>query len=89
MKPTCVSTMSAFQDVINQKAGDALTKAIDPEKLKVAIPSEFLDYHPRIDSARFIDDAGQLAAEINMSALIPEEKVTSLVKHLIDRKIAK
>jgi hypothetical protein len=74
---------------MNQKAADALTKAIDPEKLKLAIPSEFLDYSPKIDSARFIDDAGQLAAEINMSALIPAEKVTALVKDLIDKRTTK
>src|SRR5216683_697154 len=74
---------------VNQKAADALTKAIDPEKLTLAIPSEFLDYSPKIDSARFIDDAGQLAAEINMSALIPAEKVTALVKDLIDKRTTK
>lgn len=70
---------------VNQKATDALTKAIDPEKLKLAIPSEFQEYNPSIDSARFIDDAGQLAAEINMSALIPAEKVTAIIKDLIDK----
>jgi hypothetical protein len=74
---------------INQKAADALTKAIDPEKLKLAIPSEFQDYNPKIDSARFIDDGGQLAAEINMSALIPAEKVTSLLQDLIDKRATK
>ena len=74
---------------INQKAADALTKAIDPEKLKLAIPSEFQDYNPKIDSARFIDDGGQLAAEINMSALIPAEKVTAVLQDLIDKRITK
>jgi hypothetical protein len=74
---------------INQKAADALNKAIDPEKLKLAIPSEFQEYNPNIDSARFIDDAGQLAAEMNMSALIPAEKVTALIKDLIDKRTAK
>ena len=74
---------------VNQKAADALNKAIDPEKLKLAIPSEFQEYNPNIDSARFIDDAGQLAAEMNMSALIPAEKVTALIKDLIDKRTAK
>jgi hypothetical protein len=74
---------------VNQKAADALTKAIDPEKLKLAIPSEFQEYNPSIDSARFIDDAGQLAAEINMSALIPAEKVTAIIKDLIDKRTNK
>ena len=74
---------------INQKAADALTKAIDPEKLKLAIPSEFQDYNPKIDSARFIDDGGQLAAEINMSALIPVEKVTVVLHDLIDMRTTK
>jgi hypothetical protein len=71
---------------VNQKAQDALNKAIDPEKLRLAIPAEFQEFNPSIDSARFIDDAGQLAAEINMSALIPAEKVTEMIKDLVDRK---
>ena len=74
---------------VNQKAADALNKAIDPEKLKLAMPSEFQEYNPTIDSARFIDDGGQLAAEMNMSALIPAEKVTALIKDLIDKRTAK
>ena len=71
---------------VNQKAQDALNKAIDPEKLKLAIPAEFQEFNPSIDSARFIDDGGQLAAEINMSALIPAAKVTAMIKDLIDKK---
>jgi hypothetical protein len=71
---------------VNQKAQAALNKAIDPEKLKLAIPPEFQEFNPTIDSARFIDDAGQLAAEINMSALIPAAKVTEMIKDLIDKK---
>jgi hypothetical protein len=58
-------------------------------KLKLAIPSEFLDFNPKIDGARFIGDSGQLAAEINMSALIPAEKVTALVTELIDKRSTK
>ncbi len=71
---------------INQKAQDALNKAIDPEKLRLAIPAEFQEFNPTIDSARFVDDSGQLAAEINMSALIPAAKVTAMIKGLIDKK---
>src|SRR5262249_11433836 len=71
---------------INQKAQDALNKAIDPEKLKVAIPAEFQEFNPTIDSARFIDDVGQLPAKINMSAQIPAAKVTAVIKDLIDNK---
>ncbi|WP_316228257.1 hypothetical protein [Bradyrhizobium sp. SZCCHNR1039] len=71
---------------INQKAQDTLNRAVDPEKLKLAIPAEFQEFNPKIDSARFIDDGGQLAAEINMSALIPAAKVTAMIKDLIDKK---
>ena len=71
---------------VNQKAQEALTKAIDPEKLRLAVPAEFQEFHPSIDSARFIEDSGHLAAEMSMSALIPAAKVTELIKDLIDKK---
>lgn len=71
---------------INEKAYDALVKAIDPTKLKVTIPEAFQGFNPQIDNARFIDDGGQLAAEIDMSALIPAGKITEMIKELIDRK---
>jgi hypothetical protein len=71
---------------INEKAQNALSKAIDPEKLKLAIPDEFEQFNPQIEAARFIDDGGQLAAELTMSALIPASKVTEMIKDLIDKK---
>jgi hypothetical protein len=72
---------------INQKAADALRKAIDPEKLKLSIPEQFQQFNPKIDSARFIDHEGKLAIEMNLSALIPAAKVTDMVKELIDKKV--
>ncbi|UPJ42791.1 hypothetical protein IVB40_01565 [Bradyrhizobium sp. 40] len=72
---------------INQKAADALRKAIDPEKLKLTIPEQFQEFNPKIDSARFIDHEGRLAIEMNLSALIPAAKVTDMVKGLIDKKV--
>lgn len=71
---------------VNQKAADALRKAIDPEKLKLSIPEQFQQFNPKIDSARFIDHEGKLAIEMNLSALIPAAKVTDMVKGLIDKK---
>lgn len=71
---------------VNQKAADALRKAIDPEKLKLSIPEQFQQFNPKIDSARFIEHDGKLAIEMNLSALIPAAKVTDMVKELIDKK---
>jgi hypothetical protein len=71
---------------INQKAQDALQKAIDPEKLRLIIPAEFQEFNPKVESVRFLDDSGHLAVEMNMSALIPAAKVTEMIKDLIDKK---
>lgn len=73
---------------INQKAYDALQKAIDPQKLQLAIPDELAKYNPTVVSARLIDQAGHLCAELTLSALVPAATVTELVKELIARKKA-
>jgi hypothetical protein len=72
---------------VNQKAADALRKAIDPEKLRLTIPEQFQEFNPKIDSARFVDYEGKLAIEMNLSALIPAAKITDMVKELIDKKV--
>jgi hypothetical protein len=69
---------------INQKAYDALQKAIDPEKLKLTIPDELERFNPTIESAGFINDTGNLAAEIKLSALIPAATMTELIQQLIN-----
>jgi hypothetical protein len=70
---------------VNQKAEDALRKAIDPEKLQVAIPDEMARFNPAITSARFFDDSGHLAAEIQLTAEIPAAVMTDLIKTLLNR----
>lgn len=73
---------------INQKAYDALQKAIDPQKLQLTIPDELAKYNPTVETARLIDKAGHLCAEITLSALVPAATVTELVRELIAKKKA-
>jgi hypothetical protein len=70
---------------INQKAYDALQKAVDPAKLMIAIPDEVAKYNPKIDSARFVDKSGHLVAEIEMSAMVPSDAINALVKELLPK----
>ena len=69
---------------VNQKAYDALQRAIDPEKLRLAIPDELERFNPSVVSARFFEDDGSLAAEIKLSALVPAAAVTELVQELLE-----
>lgn len=68
---------------VNQKAHDALLKAIDPAKLRMAMPQDLLKYNPAIVSARFIDVGGHLSAEIALTAKVPASAMTDLVEHLL------
>jgi hypothetical protein len=70
---------------INQKAYDALQKAIDPEKLKLTIPEELAKFNPTVESASFVNSDGNLAAEIRLSALVPASTITELIKELIEK----
>jgi hypothetical protein len=70
---------------INQKAYDALQKAIDPEKLRLTIPEELSKFNPAVESARFIDLNGHLSAEISVSALVPAAVMTDLIKELLNK----
>lgn len=70
---------------INQKAFDALQKAIDPQKLQLAIPDEIVKFNPAVESARFLDQGGHLTAEIDLRAEIPAAEITDLLKTLLDR----
>ncbi|MBY0561974.1 hypothetical protein [Hyphomicrobium sp.] len=71
---------------INDKAYDALQKAIDPQKLSLAIPEEVMKYNPIIESARLFDSGGHLTAEISMSALVPADTINALIKELMAKK---
>ncbi|TAY50941.1 hypothetical protein [Rhizobium leguminosarum] len=71
---------------INQKAHDALEKAIDPNKLRVAIPEELGEFHPQIDGAKFVDLSGNLAIEISLSASVPLAELTNIVSDLVKQQ---
>lgn len=70
---------------VNQKAYDALQKAIDPEKLRLAIPEELSSFNPVVEAARFVSDTGNLAAEISVSAMVPAASMTELIKQLLEK----
>jgi hypothetical protein len=69
---------------VNQKAYDALQKAIDPTKLRLAIPEELSQYSPTVTTARLFDNAGHLSAEIQLAAEIPAAAITQLLKELLN-----
>jgi hypothetical protein len=71
---------------INDKAMDALRKAIDPEKLRVSLPEDFLKFNPAIESARFLNVGGNLAIEISMSAFVPGSLATEFLRTLLEKK---
>jgi hypothetical protein len=56
---------------INQKAYNALQSAIDPAKLKMALPKEFQKLNMAIVSTRFRSYGGHAIAEINLAAENP------------------
>jgi hypothetical protein len=70
---------------INEKAYDALRKAIDPTKLRLTIPDEVSKFNPVVVSARFTEIGGHLAAEIRLSAEVPAAVMTDLIKELLNR----
>ena len=65
---------------------DALRKAIDPEKLRVSLPEDFLKFNPAIESARFLNVGGNLAIEISMSAFVPGSLATEFLRTLLEKK---
>ena len=55
---------------LNKSALSALQSAIDPEKLKAALPKELQKLNMSVQSARFRDYGGHAIAEINLGATI-------------------
>src|SRR5215510_10995774 len=55
---------------LNKNALSALQSAIDPEKLKAALPKELQKLNMSVQSARFRDYGGHAIAEINLGATI-------------------
>jgi hypothetical protein len=56
---------------INQKALGALQSAIDPAKLKEALPKEYQKLNMTVVSTRFRNYGGHAIAEINLAAATP------------------
>jgi hypothetical protein len=71
---------------INEKAYDALRKAIDPTRLRLTIPDELSKFNPIVVSARFTDNGGHLVAEIRLAAEVPPAVMTDLIKELLNRQ---
>jgi hypothetical protein len=62
------ATNSSLAKHINQRAYNALQSAIDPAKLKMALPKEFQKLNMTVVSTRFRSYGGHAIAEINLAA---------------------
>jgi hypothetical protein len=69
---------------INTKAREALNKAIDASKLRVSVPNEILQYNPHIDGVSFQSVGPRLFVVMDLSADVPAEKITAVLKQLVD-----
>jgi hypothetical protein len=67
---------------INKNALNALQSAIDPVKLKAALPKELQKLNMSVSSARFRDYGGHAIAEINLAATISGSSA-SLVRQVV------
>lgn len=56
---------------LNSKAKDALQAAMDPAKIQVSVPQEFLQLNPVIEEAGFTGDGGVLSVQMTLSAKVP------------------
>ena len=65
------ANMNLAKAHINQKAYNTLQSAIDPAKLKMALPKEFQKLNMAVVSTRFRSYGGHAIAEINLSAENP------------------
>jgi hypothetical protein len=62
------ATNSSLAKHINQRAYNALQSAIDPSKLKMALPKELQKLNMTVVSTRFRSYGGHAIAEINLAA---------------------
>ena len=65
------ANMNLAKAHINQKAYNTLQSAIDPAKLKMALPKEFQKLNMAVVSTRFRSYGGHAIAEINLTAENP------------------
>jgi hypothetical protein len=67
---------------MNKKAASALQSAIDPAKLKAALPKALQKLNMSVVSARFRDHGGHAIAEINLAAKIPVDSTTEEIQQI-------
>lgn len=67
---------------LSQKASNALQSAIDPAKLKEALPTELQKLNMAVVSARFRDQGGHAVAEINLAARASGESIPQLLQQV-------
>ena len=68
---------------LNEKANAALQSAIDPTKLQVSVPPDYLKLNPIIESASFISLEGALAVETTFSAKVPASIINDQLQTII------
>lgn len=68
---------------LNSKAKDALQAAVDPAKLQVSVPPEFLELHPVIEEASFTSDGGVLGVQMTLGANVPAAVVNDRLQALL------
>jgi hypothetical protein len=67
---------------MNKKATNAVQSAIDPAKLKAALPKALQKLNMSVVSARFRDHGGHAIAEINLAAKIPVNSTTEEIQQI-------
>jgi hypothetical protein len=70
---------------INGEAKKALDAAIDPNTLTVAIPAEYAELNPVIQSAKLGDRGGSITAFLELSAKVPVSKLNEFIKSMCRR----
>jgi hypothetical protein len=68
---------------INSKARDALRQAIDPTKLQISIPQEYVRLNPVVEAASFEALGNNLTATMTLSAHVPAEQVNQVITQLV------
>lgn len=68
---------------LNDKLEEALRAGIRPEALTLSIPS-LTGFDPVVDSVRFIDDGGHLAAELIVGARVNPAELFKVFQGLVD-----
>jgi hypothetical protein len=67
---------------VTQKVAQAWQSALDPDKLKVTIPSELERLNMTVQSADFKDDGGHVVAEVVLTSNVPWGDVANALKQI-------